>query len=330
MGMKNRLLGATGYTVSELGYGAWGLGGDMWQGAGDREGSDALRNAIDQGITFFDTALAYGGGHSEVLIGKVLKAELKDGRALVATKVPPGNQEWPADGHKPLSAVFPATHITKSTERSLKNLGLDAIPVQQLHVWHDNWLSDPKWAESREAIVKLKKEGKVLHWGISINDHAPETALQVLADPLFETAQVIYNIYDRTPEKALLAFAQHKPLGIFVRVPFDEGALTGRIRADTVFPPGDWRDEYFAEDRRADAGRRADALAKVLGDEAETLPELALRFCLSRPEVSTVIPGMRRAEHVRANVAAVSKGSLSPAMIARLAPHAWDKNWYST
>jgi len=328
MGMKKRSLGATGYTVSELGYGAWGLGGEMWLGSDDAQGGEALRAALDQGITFFDTALAYGGGHSEELIGKVLKAELKDGRALLATKVPPGNQEWPADGNKPLSAVFPPRHITKSTERSLKNLRVDAIPVQQLHVWHDNWLADAKWTESREAMVRLKKEGKVLHWGISINDHVPETALKVLADPLFETAQVIYNIYDRTPEKALFALAQQKPLGIIVRVPFDEGALTGRIRADTVFPPGDWREGYFAGDRRAEAGRRADALAKLLGDEAATLPELALRFCLSRPEVSTVIPGMRRAEHVRANVAAVGKGPLSPPMISKLAGHAWDKNWY--
>lgn len=328
MGMKKRSLGATGYTVSELGYGAWGLGGEMWLGSDDAQGGEALRAALDQGITFFDTALAYGGGHSEELIGKVLNAELKDGRALLATKVPPGNQEWPADGNKPLSAVFPPRHITKSTERSLKNLRVDAIPVQQLHVWHDNWLADTKWTESREAMVRLKKEGKVLHWGISINDHAPETALKVLSDPLFETAQVIYNIYDRTPEKALFALAKQKPLGIIVRVPFDEGALTGRIRADTVFPPGDWREGYFAGDRRAEAGRRADALAKLLGDEAATLPELALRFCLTRPEVSTVIPGMRRAEHVRANVAAVAKGPLSPPMLSKLAGHAWEKNWY--
>ena len=326
--MKKRPLGATGYRVSELGYGAWGLGGEMWLGSDDRQGSDALRAALDQGVTFFDTALAYGGGHSEELIGNVLKAELKDGRALVATKIPPGNQEWPADGNKPVSAVFPARHITKSTERSLRNLGVEAIPVQQLHVWHDNWLADSKWTESREAMVRLTKEGKVLHWGISINDHAPETALKALTDPLFETALVIYNIYDRTPERALWALAKQKPLGIIVRVPFDEGALTGRIRADTVFPPGDWREGYFAGDRRAEAGRRADALAKLLGDGVETLPELALRFCLSRAEVSTVIPGMRRAEHVRSNVAAAAKGALSPAMLSQLKAHAWDKNWY--
>lgn len=326
--MKNRTLGKTGYSVSELGYGGWGLGGEMWLGSGDREGGDALKAAVDQGVTFFDTALAYGGGHSEQLIGRVLKAELRDGRAVVATKVPPRNQQWPADGNKPVTDVFPPKHIAASTETSLRNLGLEALPVQQLHVWHDAWLDDPKWPASLERMVRLKEEGKVLHWGISINDHAPETALRVLADPLFETAQVIYNIYDRSPEQALFALASKKPLGIIVRVPFDEGALTGRIRADTVFPAGDWRDGYFAGDRRAEAGRRADALARLLGGEAETLPELALRFCLSAPPVSTVIPGMRRAEHVRANVAAVAKGALSPDMLSRLRSHAWDKNWY--
>jgi aryl-alcohol dehydrogenase-like predicted oxidoreductase len=327
--MNNRTLGTTGYAVSEIGFGGWGLGGQMWLGSDDREGSDALRAALEQGVTFFDTALAYGSGHSEQLIGRVLKAELRDGRAVVATKVPPRNQQWPADGNKPVTDVFPPKHIASSTEASLRNLGLDALPVQQLHVWHDAWLADPKWAASYEQMVRLKEEGKVLHWGISINDHAPETALRVLADPLFETAQVIYNIYDRSPEKALFALARNKPLGVIIRVPFDEGALTGRIRADTVFPAGDWREEYFQGDRRAEAGRRADALASVLGTEAETLPELALRFCLSTPQVSTVIPGMRRAEHVRSNVAAAAKGALSPAMLSRLKAHAWDKNWYS-
>ena len=326
--MRNRTLGTTGYDISEIGYGAWGLGADMWLGADDRQGSDALREALNAGVTFFDTALAYGSGHSERLIGKVLREAIHDGRAVVATKIPPRNEQWPGDGKKPLADVFPARHIAASTESSLKNLGLDALPLQQLHVWHDNWLDDAKWAASYEQMVRLTEQGKVLHWGISINDHAPGTALRALADPIFETAQVIYNIYDRSPEVALFTLARKKPLGIIVRVPFDEGALTGRIRADTVFPAGDWREEYFAGDRKAEAGKRADALAKLLGDEAATLPELALRFCLSSPEVSTVIPGMRRADHVRSNVAASDKGPLSAAMLSRLEAHAWDKNWY--
>ncbi len=327
--MKSRPLGSTGYRVSEIGFGGWGLGGEMWRGVDDAEGRKALREAVEQGITFFDTALAYGGGHSERVIGETLKDDIRANRAVVATKIPPQNREWPGKASYKLGDVFPAKYIATSTEESLKNLSIEALHVQQLHVWNDVWLSDPDWDASYKQIVRLKEEGKVLHWGISINDHAPETALRILADPLFETAQVIYNVYDRSPETALFALARQKPLGIIVRVPFDEGALTGQIKANTVFPAGDWRGEYFAGDRKAEAERRGQALAKVLDDQVETLPELALRFCLSAPEVSTVIPGMRRPAHVRQNAMASTKGALPAGMLAKLKPHAWDKNWYS-
>ena len=327
--VKTRPLGSTGYRVGEIGFGGWGLGADMWRGVDDALSRAALREAVDQGITFFDTALAYGKGHSERLIGQVLKDELRAGSAVVATKIPPRNQEWPGKADKPLAAAFPARHIAACTETSLKNLGVEALSLQQLHVWHDAWLDDPEWPKSYDQMVGLKKEGKVLHWGISINDHAPETALRVLADPLFETAQVIYNIYDRSPERALFGLARTKPLGIIVRVPFDEGALTGGIKATTVFPPGDWREGYFRGDRRAEVERRGKALSALLDHEVETLPELALRFCLSSPAVSTVIPGMRRPAHVQQNVAAAVKGSLKPQMLSRLEGHAWEKNWYS-
>lgn len=326
--MKTRSLGSTGYEVGDVGFGGWGLGADMWRGAADSEGQDALRAAVEGGITFFDTALVYGAGHSERMIGRVLGEEIRDGRIIVATKVPPLNAEWPADRNSSVADTFPPLHLSACTEESLRNLGLEALPLQQLHVWHDAWLDEPDWAVSRERLIRLREEGKVLHWGISINDHAPQTALRALADPIFETAQVIYNIYDRSPEAALFDLAKTKPLGVIARVPFDEGALAGRIRSDTVFPAGDWRDEYFRGDRRAEAERRAGTLARLLGDEVQTLPELALRFCLSAPEVSTVIPGMRRAEHVRSNVAASEKGPLSPDILSRLEVHAWDKNWY--
>src|SRR3989449_11143368 len=328
MKRDTRTLGTTGYAVSELGFGGWGLGGSQWRGVDDGAGREALRAAVDQGITFFDTALAYGDGHSERLMGQVLKSEIHAGRVVVATKVPPLNEEWPGRAGARLGDVFPARHLAASTEQSLQNLGVEALPLQQLHVWHDAWLNDPEWEASCKGIVRLKREGKVLHWGISINDHAPETALRVLEDPIFETAKVIYNIYDRPPERALFKLAKTKPLGVIVRVPFDEGALTGQIRADTVFPAGDWRAEYFAGDRRAEVERRGKALARLLDDQVQTLPELALRFCLSSPQVSTVIPGMRRAGHVRQNVVAAEKGQLAPAMLSKLEPQAWAKNWY--
>ena len=326
--MKIRALGNTGYRVSEIGFGAWGIGGAMWRGVEDSEGRKALREAVDQGITFFDTALAYGEGHSERLIGEVLKDDVRANRVVVATKVPPMNQEWPAKPTYPLATVFPAKYIAACVEQSLKNLRVEALQLEQLHVWNDVWLSDPEWRQSLDQITRLKQEGKVLHWGISINDHAPETALKVLTDPIFETAQVIYNIYDRSPEKALFALARKKPLGIIVRVPFDEGALTGQIKANTVFPAGDWRADYFAGDRKAEAERRSKALAGLLNNEVDSLPEMALRFCLSSPEVSTVIPGMRRPAHVRQNATASAKGVLPAAMMSQLKTHAWDKNWY--
>src|SRR5260370_2090647 len=232
-------------------------------------------------------------------MGETLKADIRANRAAVATKTPPLNRQWPGKASYKLGDVFPAKYIATSTEQSLTNLRMEALPVQQLHVRKDVWLDDRDWEASYQQIVRLKQEGKVLHWGISINDHAPETALKVLSDPLFETAQVIYNIYDRSPEKALFALAKRKPLGIIVRVPFDEGALTGQIKANTVFPAGDWRGEYFAGDRKAEAERRGRARSQRLDQQVETLPEVALRFCLPSPEVRTVIPGIRLPSHGR-------------------------------
>src|SRR2546423_13438726 len=271
----------------------------MWRGVDDADGSKALREAVDHGINFFDTALAYGGGNSEQLIGKTLKDDIRAGRVVVATKIPPMNRIWPGHAKTPVAKVFPASYILDSTEQSLKNLGVEAIAVQQLHVWNDAWLDDPEWEKSYVRVARLKEEGKVLHWGISINDHAPETALRVLEDPIFETAQVIYNIYDRSPERALFQLANTKPLGVIVRVPFDEGALTGQIRSDTIFPAGDWRAEYFSGDRRAEAERRGEGLGQGLGDEGPNRPGLAPRFFLSSPPGAPGISGVRRAPHLR-------------------------------
>ena len=326
--MRTRRLGRTGYQISEIGFGAWGIGGAMWRGITDDEGRKALHRALDLGIDFIDTALAYGNGHSEKMIAKVLSERSGSGPIVVATKIPPKDFVWPGRARTPLSKTFPAAHVVACVETSLRNLRAEALHLQQFHVWHDAWLKDPAWPETRAAMERLKQEGKVLHWGVSINDHAPETAMGLMEDPLIESAQVIYNIFDRSPERALFAASRAREFGIIVRVPFDEGTLTGQIRPDTKFPVGDWRAQYFRGDRKAEAAARSDALLPLLGEEARTLPELALRFCLTRPEVSTVIPGIRRVAHADEN-AAVSDGRLlSPALIKTLEAHAWDKNWY--
>lgn len=326
--MKTRALGRTGYQVSEVGFGAWGIGGGLWLGSSDEDARRTLHAALDAGVTFFDTALSYGDGHSERLMGEVLAGAEGGDRLIVSTKIPPMNFEWPASATTPITRAFPARHVIDCVEKSLRNLGVEALQVEQFHVWHDIWLESGAWDETRGAMDRLKREGKVLHWGVSINDHAPETALELLEDPLIETAQAIYNIYDRSPEKDLLTLARDRRIGVIVRVPFDEGALTGSIGPDTQFADGDFRSRYFRGDRKREAARRAGALCELLGAEAATLPELALRFILSRPEVSTVIPGMRRPEHAASNAAVSDGRALSPSLLQRLGDHAWDKNWY--
>jgi len=323
--MQFRPLGRTGLAVSAVGFGAWGLAGELWRGADTGEAEAALRAALDAGCSFIDTALIYGPGVSEQIIGRVLRGR---DAVVVASKIPPRDGRWPPDPSVPLDQVFPADHVVRSVEQSLSNLAMDALPLEQLHVWLDDWLDDRYWPELESAMRDLVRAGKVLHWGISANDHAPDTALRALDHPLVETVQVIYNIFDRSPERALLPRAATRGAGVIARVPFDEGALVGAITAASAFDPRDFRSRYFRGTRAAEAAARADKLRALLGAEATTLAELALRFVLSRPEVSTVIPGARRPTHARANMSAADGRPLSPALLTRLATHAWDKNWY--
>ena len=321
--MEYRPLGRTGIKVSEIGYGAWGIGGQMWQGAVDAESMRALHQAVDLGLNFIDTALVYGDGHSETLVGKFVK-ERKE-RIYVASKIPPKNGAWPARKGSPIADAFPSRHIIASTERSLKNLGLETLDVQQFHVWDDGWAGNDEW---KRAIQKLKEEGKVRYFGISINDHQPANALRGAETGLIDTVQVIYNIFDQSPEDQLFSLCREKNIGVIVRVPLDEGGLTGKINAGTTFPAGDWRNNYFRGERKAEVSRHVEALKPLLGKESATLPELALRFVLHHPAVSTVIPGMRSAENVRANCGLSDGRRLSDTLVAELRKHAWARNFY--
>ena len=321
--MEKRRLGRTGMDVSALGFGAWGIGGTMWIGARDDESVKALHRAIDQGVNFIDTALVYGEGRSERLVGEVVRARREP--VGVATKVPPKNLDWPAKKGVPVAKVFTADHITRSCDKSLKNLGMERVDLLQLHVWRDEWLEEDGW---REAFLGLKKAGKARFLGISVNDHEPASALKAVASGLFDTVQVIFNIFDPTPAAELLPLCRTHDVGVLARVPLDEGGLTGTITPETAFPKGDWRNDYFAGDRKRQVFERTEALKNLLGSEAKTLPELALRFCLSDDAVTTVIPGMRRTTTVDANVAAADGRRLSPKLLAELAKHAWPRNFY--
>lgn len=321
--MLNRTLGRTGLSISEIGFGAWGIGGNMWRGGTDREAMRALHRAADLGVNFFDTALVYGDGHSEKLIGKFLKERKM--RAVVASKIPPKNMRWPARSGTQLDAAFPYDHIIECTEQSLRNLGTDTLDLQQFHVWSDEWADQPQWSD---AIARLKEEGKIRFFGISVNDHEPDSVLSVAASGMVDTFQVIYNIFDQTPEDRLFGECAARNIGVIVRVPFDEGALTGTITESTTFPAGDFRNRYFGGDRKKEVVGHVSRITPLLGSEASTLPELALRFCLQPSVVSTVIPGMRNGGHVEANCTVSDGRRLSSKLAGELRQHRWDKMFY--
>jgi aryl-alcohol dehydrogenase-like predicted oxidoreductase len=321
--MRYRMLGRTGFSVSEIGFGAWGIGGKMWLGARDEESLAALRRAFELGLNFIDTALAYGDGHSERLVGRAVREH--GGKIYVATKVPPKNYLWPARPGIGIEEVFPYDYIVRSTEQSLRNLGLDTIDLQQLHVWNPEWIDRDDW---RRAADDLKLSGKVRAFGISINDHEPDSALDVLKTGLIDTVQVIYNIFDQSPEENLFPLCLALNVGVIARVPLDEGGLTGAITPETKFPPGDWRELYFKGDRKRQVAERVAALRRDLEGVEGTLAEIALRFCLSHPAVSTVIPGMRRRETVESSCRASDLGPLPQAVREKLKRHAWKRNFY--
>ncbi|HYO33957.1 MAG TPA: aldo/keto reductase [Nocardioidaceae bacterium] len=320
--MEYRQLGKTGLNISEIGYGAWGIGGSAWIGADEDESVRALHRAIELGVTFIDTARGYG--ESERIVGQVVRDHPRE-NLVVATKVPPKNGKWPAPSGVDPMETFPGDHIRESLQTSLRASGLESFDVVQFHVWSDEWVGRGDWLETVDA---LKSEGLIGAFGISINDYEPENALELIRTGVVDSVQVIYNIFHQQPEEALLPACQEHGVGVIVRVALDEGGLTGRITADTEFPEGDWRNNYFGGDRKQQVEEHVDALITDVGIERDELPALALRYVLAAPQVSTVIPGMRTVRNVERN-AAVSDGQpLAAEQREALARHRWERNFY--
>jgi aryl-alcohol dehydrogenase-like predicted oxidoreductase len=321
--MKQRQFGRTGWEVGELGYGMWGLAG--WTGSDDDESLRSLQLAIDLGCNFFDTAAAYGEGHSERILGRVLRAN-PDKTLYAATKVPPKNRTWPSRRGFALDDVFPADYIRRFAERSLANLGKSCIDLLQFHVWEDEWADDPRW---QRVVDDLKREGLIGAIGVSINRWEPENALRTVRSGVIDSVQVIYNIFDQAPEDELFPLCRKLGVAVIARVPFDEGSLSGTLTKQTTWPEGDWRNTYFVPENLEPTVERVERL-KSLVPTGSSLPDLAIRFILSNPDVAVVIPGMRKLAHVRANVAATNAGPLPNEMIERLRGHRWDRtptNW---
>jgi aryl-alcohol dehydrogenase-like predicted oxidoreductase len=320
--MQKRELGTTGISVSAVGFGAWGIGGG-WGDTEDTQSVDALNTAMDLGVTLIDTAYAYGDGRSERIIGEVVRARSED--IVIATKVPPANREWPARADTTADVAMPAGHIRSCTEESLRRLGMDSVDLQQIHVWNDRWLAEGSWLDE---VAELKSRGLIRAFGISINDHSPDSALEAVASGLIDSVQVIYNIFDQSPQDRLLPACVEHGVGVIVRVALDEGGLTGTMTPQTTFATDDWRSAYFRDDRPSQVAEHVDAIVADLGIATSELPELALRFVLSNPAVSSVIPGMRRATNVQRNVAVGDGVPLSPERLEALARHRWVRNFY--
>ncbi|MFC4767542.1 aldo/keto reductase [Effusibacillus consociatus] len=323
--MNYRTLGKTGLKVSEVGYGAWGIGKSSWIGANDDESLKALHKAIDLGLNFIDTALVYGDGYSEQLVGKTVKERSET--IYTASKVPPKNRQWPARSGVPVEETFPGDHVIASTEQSLRNLGLETIDVQQLHVWSDEWVNQGDWLE---AVDKLKRQGKIRFFGVSINDHQPENALKLIETGVVDTVQVIYNIFDQSPEDRLLPACELYNVGVIVRVPLDEGGLTGTITPDSTFPENDFRNSYFRGDRKQEVYDRVEKIVSDLGIAREQMAETALRYVLSHPAVSTVIPGMRSLRNVEQNCRLGDGQGLPKEQVEKLKAHRWVRNFYQS
>ena len=316
--MLYRRFGRTNWKVSEIGYGMWGLAG--WTGSDIKEVEESLDRSVELGCNFFDTAWAYANGKSEQILGKLVKRN-PDKKLYCATKIPAKNFKWPAKPEYKLEDCYPASHIVEYTEKSLKNLSVDAIDLQQFHVWDDSWTDHDDW---KKGIEKLKKEGKVKHFGISINRWEPDNVLKTLQTGLIDAVQVIYNIFDQNPEDNLFPLCRKLDIGVIARVPFDEGTLTGTLTKETVFPKNDWRSTYFVPENLNSSVDHAEALRPLIPKEM-TMPEMALRFILCNDDAHTIIPGMRKLKHVEANIATSDGKKLTTELEQKLKGHRWDR-----
>jgi aryl-alcohol dehydrogenase-like predicted oxidoreductase len=321
--MNYRRFGKPGWKVSEIGYGMWGMGG--WTGSDDEESIHSLQTAVNRGCNFFDTAWGYGAGHSEGLLGQVVRNN-PGTRLFTATKLPPKNFMWPSKREYTLDDCFPPDHIEEYLQKSLKNLGLPFVDLIQFHTWEDSWLEDDSWVYK---LDDLRSQGLINSVGISINRWEPWNGVRAVRSGLIDAVQVIYNIFDQNPEDELLPACQEMGVAVIARVPFDEGTLTGNITLESTWPEDDWRSTYFVEENLHSSVARVDALRPLVPQHL-SMAEMALRFILNEPRVSTIIPGMRKPHHVEMNLACSEVGELPQELHQQLKKHRWDReptNW---
>jgi aryl-alcohol dehydrogenase-like predicted oxidoreductase len=316
--MRYRRFGRTGWMLSEIGYGMWGMAG--WTGSDDKESLQSLQRSIDLGCNFFDTAWAYGDGHSEKLLAETIRQN-PNKNLYTATKIPPKNRKWPSRREFSLDDCYPPDYIEEYVNYSHANIGVETIDLIQFHTWEDSWLEDGRWVEKMD---QLKQERKIKAVGISINRWEPWNGVKAVRSDLIDAVQVIYNIFDQNPEDELFPACQEMDVGVIARVPFDEGTLTGKLTLDSKWPNGDWRNSYFVPENLKSSVKHAEKL-RPLVPPGMSMPEMALRFILNNPVVSTIIPGMRKLHHAESNIATSDAGPLPEDLHSALRDHRWDR-----
>jgi len=317
--MQYRKFGRTKWNISEIGYGMWGMAG--WTGSDDEESLQSLQLAVDMGCNFFDTAWGYGKGKSESLLGQIVRAN-KDKKLYTATKMPPKNFQWPSKREYTLNDCFPPDHIQKYVEKSLRNAGLDSFDLMQFHTWEDLWLEDDRGIMK---MIELKEQGLFHSIGISMNRWEPWNGIKTVKSGLIDSVQVIYNIFDQNPKDELFPACREMNVGVIARVPFDEGSLTGTLTKESKWPEGDWRNSYYVPENLVPTVEHADAL-KPLVPKDMTMSEMALRFILGEPTLSTIIPGMRKPGHTKMNMKTSDEGPLDAELMKELEKHRWDRD----
>ena len=323
--MRYRKFGRVGWQVGDIGFGMWGMG--SWSNSDDQQSLQSLQTAVDHGCNFFDTAFAYGDGHSEGLLGQTIRAN-PNKKLYTATKIPPKNREWPARQDSTLAESYPPDHVEEFVHRSLENARIDSWDLMQFHTWNDEWLRDDRWFYK---VDDLRSQRLIAAIGISLNRWEPWNGVRAVRTGQIDAVQVIYNIFDQNPEDDLFPACDEMNVAVIARVPFDEGTLTGTLTKESKWPEGDWRNTYFVSENLNASVDRAEKIKELLdqwnrehrGEGEITMPELALRFILSNPTVSTIIPGMRKPNHVRSNIEASDTGPLPKELLEELKTHRW-------
>jgi aryl-alcohol dehydrogenase-like predicted oxidoreductase len=325
--MKYRTFGRLGWKVSEIGFGAWAIGGS-WGTQRDEDSIAALHRALDLGCNFIDTAQGYGNGRSERLISQALKDRKGGERIYVATKIPPTAQgDWPPSPYDRIEERYPEAYLRERLERSLRDLQTDCVDLLQLHTWTRAWNRNPA---ALETLRTFQKEGKIRGIGISTPEHDQNSLVQLMRDGWLDGVQVIYNVFDQEPAAEFLPTAQEKNVATIVRCAFDESALTGKLTASTKWEEGDFRNSYFAGDRLERTVKRVAKVKETVGSAEPDLATAALKFALKPTAVSTVIPGIRNVRQAEMNLAVSDQSPLSDDVGRKLRDHNWRRGiWYS-